>query len=203
MAENHGFKSSTSYGSLSYSTSFSKVNPPVATTLPSDNLWADETSFRAGGGVSDDVIVEVLLYPLLLQVRQPNRWLTKACLNKSETPLVLPSCHCEGSRQNQAEAKIFYWKRGVFLLINNRTEKFPAWSLWTNEVAGQFVTLKIQNRIHKNKLTFTSCIWAEDMDGAEFYEEKMKKNYQKIKNKKNKKPLLPTLFSGRKKLAYS
>ena len=63
MDENHEFKSTTGYGSLSYSTSFSKVYPPVATALPSDNLWADETSLRAGGGVSDDVIVEVLLCP--------------------------------------------------------------------------------------------------------------------------------------------
>ena len=63
MAKNHEFKTSTGYGSLSYSTSLSKVYPPVATVLPSDNLWADETSFRAGGGVSDDVIVEILLCP--------------------------------------------------------------------------------------------------------------------------------------------
>ena len=182
MAENHGFKSSTGCGSLSYSTSFSKVYPPVATPLPSDNLWADETSFREGGGVSDDVIIEVLLCPLLLQVSQPDRWLTKAFLNGCETPLVLPSCHCKGSRQNRLRLhrpKLKYSKSGVFLLINNRTEKFPALSLWTIEVAGQFVTLTIQNRILKNKLTFTSCIWAQDMDGAEFYEEKVKKSYQK------------------------
>ena len=121
--------------------------------------------------------------PLLLQVRQPDRWLTKPCLNGSETPLVLPSCHCEGSRQNELclhrpNLKYSTERVEIFLLINNRTENFPALSLWINEVAGQFVALSIQNRILKNKITFTSCILAEDMDGAEFYEEKMK-DYKK------------------------
>ena len=193
MAENHEFKSSTGYGSLSYSTSFSKVYPLVAIALPSDNLWADGTSFCAGGGASDDVIVEILLCPpapageaarSLVNEGLFERVWNAACVAIVPLWRVSP----KSASFVQAEAKIFYWKSGVFLSINNRSEKFPALSLWTNEVADQFVTLTIQNRILKNKLTFTSCIWAEDMDGAEFYEEKMKKHYQK-------KPHFSQLFS--------